>query len=295
MRVKNLGSVVGAAAVLLVSGSASAGLVPALGTDITVNDGINTIIKNGTSVGNTTGGTADSRGIVEDNETEPTTASGQDWDLEKFDLNGASLTAIGGFNFVDGVRSTSSGGDNDLVEAGDIFIRDPNVGSGYDYVYDMDYANGSYNIYDITGLGDEAFDLSTYVQLSNPYRIKEGYGTKVGEGFFQSYSGLADGLESGGMLGGEHYAITVDLMDLYAGVLYGGDKGAFRDFVATEGFEASFAAHLTMECGNDTLMGEGEYYGGDPVPEPATMLLFGTGLVGLAAIGRKKNAFRKKA
>ena len=39
--------------------------------------------------------------------------------------------------------------------------------------------------------------------------------------------------------------------------------------------------HWAYACGND---------GGTaaPVPEPATMLLFGTGLIGLAAIGRKK-------
>jgi len=46
---------------------------------------------------------------------------------------------------------------------------------------------------------------------------------------------------------------------------------------------SEFGFHWTMTCANDVIEG-----GTAPVPEPATMLLFGAGLVGVAVTGRKK-------
>ena len=54
------------------------------------------------------------------------------------------------------------------------------------------------------------------------------------------------------------------------------------------GFDQDISAHFTMYCGNDY----GDATATAPVPEPATMLLLGTGLLGLAGFGRKK--FLKK-
>lgn len=47
-----------------------------------------------------------------------------------------------------------------------------------------------------------------------------------------------------------------------------------------------FGFHWTMTCGNDVIEGAAPA----PVPEPTTIFLFGTGLVGLASFSRKKAA-----
>lgn len=53
-----------------------------------------------------------------------------------------------------------------------------------------------------------------------------------------------------------------------------------------EYFSDDVGFHWTMQCGNDVI--EGKANAPAPVPEPGTMILLGTGLIGLAGYGRKR-------
>ena len=205
----------------------------------------------------------------EDQEVEPGMVATQVWDLEGFYLDGNNLAMVGGWDFVNGVLY---GGHTYL--SGDIFIDitgDAQYGLnptsvenfGYEYVFDMDWAGYTYNVYELdsTSTLKSSYDYNS--PESDPYSFDYSNDLLVGPGTFSYFAGLSDADTD--FFGGTHYMVS------------GFDLGFLNP--GTE-----FIAHFTMECGNDNLMGRGT----TSVPEPANMLLLGTGLIVIAGLGRKR-------
>ena len=232
--------------------------LPAFASNITIGDGNYRVTETGIGQGG------------EDQETEPGMVNSQAWDLEGFFLDGNTLSMVGGFDFLNGVSGYSK------YTSGDIFI----AVDGRPVFGDIDGSNGFAtvdNSYGFNYVLDLNFDEMIYAVLSlnNKSQVETAYyeanegsspwkyvsdGSEVGRGTF-SYGMI----QSSGFVGDSHYLLTgFDLSFLGDGT--------------------DFYSHFTMGCGNDNLMGQGTTA---PVPEPATMVLLGSGLVGLALYRRK--------
>ncbi|MFA5905752.1 MAG: PEP-CTERM sorting domain-containing protein [Desulfobacula sp.] len=223
-------------------------------------------------------------GQQEDNEVEPGMETGQKWDLEGFFVNGTKLSLVGGYDFKNGQSGYTSGDifididvtGPDAAKYGD--IHEGTNGNkivqktyGYDYVLDLDWTTAPNNpTYTVYAMNENTKVKTAYYwqnQGSSPWRYESG-GTVVSTGNTLVYN--PNTLNYNGFDGGQHNELIVDL-----------------SFLLTENpalDHMGFIAHYTMGCGNDNIMGQGTI----PNPEPATMLLLGFGLIGLAGLTRRK-------
>lgn len=123
-----------------------------------------------------------------------------------------------------------------------------------------------------SGTGIGSFDIAASLAFESPI---VGSANGVGEGGWGSVNLFNVIKLSGGFLDWEDN--TIGLTDSWGNAIV----VEFEEGIA---IQANTSVNLKARITN---------YGGGtaPVPEPATMLLFGTGLLGLATVGRKK--FRK--
>ncbi|MGP8225621.1 MAG: DUF4082 domain-containing protein [Terracidiphilus sp.] len=137
------------------------------------------------------------------------------------------------------------------------------------------YDGNSYNSSDLVGLYDSSGDLltSTYVSASDP--TYDGY-----------YWNLTD---PAAVIAGDTYTVVV-----FTGTdVWGNGPAPIKNWGTFTGTVGDFNSSLDLPSGEDDDLPGPAYYGGNAMiggetPEPGSLLLFGSGLLGMAGMLRRK-------
>jgi hypothetical protein len=241
-------------------------------------------------------------GGYEDGETEPGMINNQSWDLEAFKQSGKTLSIIGGFDFKTGLADNGAS----FEPLGDLFIKrgttpptygvgNVNVGYeqpivdanwyGYEFALTFTFGPNNVNTYKIyTNSGSATVDTShgadgqTQGDVSNPWRIGNGWttdGVAHSFNYFTNQTNLqvSDGTALDPTLGG-------GLHNVISGI----DLSFLLNPGQTTNPDMAWL-HLTYKCGNDNLMGN---IPANSVPVPPSVLLLGTGILGLVGFGWRR-------
>ncbi len=203
---------------------------------------------------------------------------GQAFDAEYlvYQLDGNTLK-IGlqtGFNIIDG--SQVHGGKT--YYAGDLGLSFDTNDDTYEYAYDAgketknkDGDNVEADADASAGDGKDAEGIYKVTRWNEGINFDVSNPFAMDDGAIESSAFVDSGFGSEAISGELSYFrwVQLDLIEIL-----GGNWDTF-----------TLSAHWTMSCGNDAIEGSADVA---PVPEPATMLLFGTGLAGLAGLRSRK-------